>query len=124
MFESDPEILAGWKMSYDEISNGSYRVTMNRDSGEREVVLDADFDRAVRLCQEQAFETERKISNNWGRFVFDTCRLKMGGRQIVEEIYHSLHFGSWVIELPVKRLVFDGREDLLMLQFKSDEAWT
>ena len=123
MFENDPEILPGWKLSVDEPENGIYQVTLFHQSGKSTTNTDSDFDQAVRSCQEQAYNIEKEFSNEWGRFLFETCRIKLAGKNVVEEVYHAMHFGSWLIELQHKRLVYDGNEGRLRLQVKSENGW-
>jgi hypothetical protein len=124
MFESDPEILPGWKMSADEVSNNVYKVVLTDLYGRKAEITNDDFDYAVRLCQEKAFEIEKQVSKSWGRFLYEIFRLKLSGRSISEEVYHEMHFGSWLIKLAEKRIVYDGKDGLLMLQLNTGDAWT
>src|SRR5690606_7004236 len=86
---------------------------------------DHNIERALDTCERYAFDIEKQISKNWGRFLFDYSILKLSGKSVTEQKYHSEAFGSWYIVCNNKRLIYDGRDQVLIIQDykQSDADW-
>lgn len=117
------EILPGWTLFFDEVSNNVYKVTLTDEYGRQASTTDTDLEEAIKTAENYAFDIEKQISKNWNKFLFDTCVLKLGDTIITEKHYHNEVFGSWYLVLDNKRLVLDGKDFILNIQVFKDDNW-
>lgn len=55
------EILPGWILTYDEVSNSVFRFVATDGSGRQVGTTDADFERGLNTCREYALDIEKQI---------------------------------------------------------------
>jgi len=110
------QILPNWKLHFEEVSNSVYHVELTDDLGRQASTTDEDLEKAITTCEGYAFEIEKQISKNWGRFLFDYSLLKLTGRPISKQVYEDKVFGSWYIDCESKRLNYEGRDDVLSIE--------
>jgi hypothetical protein len=116
-------LLLGWTTKIDEISNGVFKVTLTDKFGRTAEVVDNATDETIHKTLSYAFDIERKISSNWNKFLFNFCLLRLRDKTISKESYNEKDFGSWLIEVVDKRLLYLGKESWLVSQTKSDNKW-
>jgi len=109
-------------MTITEVSNGVYQVVMRDRHGRLVELTDDDLELATAKAQGDAFLIEKQISSNWNRFLFELSGLLLQDLP-AKNIYHEMHFGSWVIEWNKMRLVYDGRDSWLTLQQADNDIW-
>lgn len=119
---SKKQILPGWTLHVDEVSNNVYKVSLIDKFGREGGTTDTDLDKAISICESYAFDIERQISKNWTKFLYDTCVLKLKDKGIVENQYHDEAFGSWYILLK-DRILFDGRNSVFCTQIYNINDW-
>ena len=115
--------LPGWTTKIDEISNGVFRVTLTDKFGRKAEVVDNATDETIDKTLSYAFDIERKVSSNWNKFLFDFCLLRLKDKKITKQSYNDKDFGSWLIEVADKRLLYLGKESWLVSQTQSDNKW-
>lgn len=115
--------LPGWTTKIDEISNGVFKVTLTDKFGRKAEVVDNATDETIDKTLSYAFDIEKKVSNNWNKFLFDFCLLRLKDKTITKESYNNKDFGSWLIEVVDKRLLYLGKESWLVSQTQSDNKW-
>jgi hypothetical protein len=115
--------IPGWTIHIDEISNGIFKVTLTDGSGRNAEVVDEASEATINKAKEYAFDIERKVSKQWNKFLFDFCILNIKDTNILTKRYDENVFGSWFVELPDKRFVYDGRDFLLKRQTEKDNVW-
>ena len=115
--------LPGWETKIDEISNGVFKVTLTDKFGRKAEVVDNATDGTIDKTLSYAFDIERKVSSNWNKFLFDFCLLRLKDKTITNESYNDKDFGSWLIEVADKRLLYLGKESWLVSQTQSDNKW-
>lgn len=116
------QILPGWTLEFEEVSNNVYKVTLTDNFGRQSSTTDTDLKKAIETCEGYAFEIERQISKKWTKFLFDACILKLGDRKIIEQQYHEKSFGSWYILLE-NRILLDNRDDIFCIQVYNETGW-
>ena len=117
--------MPGWTLTFDEVSNNVYKVTLTDKYGRQAETTDTDLDKAIVTVQTYAFDIEKQISKNWNKFLYDTCIKKLGDKKIIEQQYHDEAFGSWYVLLTDNRILLDGRDYLFCIQvYKNDWADT
>jgi len=115
--------LPGWTTKIDEISNGVFKVTLTDKFGRKAEVVDNATDETIDKTLSYAFDIERKVSSNWNKFLFDFCLLRIKDKRITKQSYNDKDFGSWLIEVVDKRLLYLGKESWLVSQIQSDNKW-
>lgn len=115
--------LPGWTTKIDEISNGVFKVTLVDNYGRKAEVIDNATDETIDRTLSDAFNIERQVSKNWNKFLYDFCLYRLAGDSITKSSYNDKDFGSWLIEVGDKRLLFLGKESWLVSQIKSDSEW-
>ena len=117
------QILPNWKLHFEEVSNNVYQVELTDAFGRQSSTTDDDLEKAITACEAYAFDIEKQISKNWGRFLFDYSLLKLNGRPISNQVYDDKVFGSWYIDRESRRLNYEGRDGVLLIEFsKPDNA--
>src|SRR6185312_16697019 len=111
--------LPGWTTKIDEISNGVFKVTLTDKFGRKAEVVDNATDETIDKTLSYAFDIEKKVSSNWNKFLFDLCLLRLKDKTITKESYNDKDFGSWLIEVVDKRLLYLGKESWLVSQTQS-----
>ena len=93
-------------MTFDEVSNNVYKVTLTDSFGRQAETTDTDLENAVTTVEAFAFDIQKQISNGWNKFLYDTCIIKLGDKKIIEKQYHEKIFEMF------KRLKFsNGRNN-------------
>jgi len=116
-------ILPHWTLYYKEVSNNVYHVDLIDSFGREASTTDYDFERAIRTCEEYAFDIEKQISKSWGHFLYEYALIKFSDISVTEHKYHYEAFGSWYIVYNDKRLIYDGKDFLLITQGFKKENW-
>jgi hypothetical protein len=111
------EILAGWILTFNEVSNNVYKVTLTDKFGRQAETTDSDLEKAIITVETYAFEIQKQILKDWSKFLYNTCILKLDEKIIVRREYHEDIFGSWSILLTDKRIILDNRESIFCIQF-------
>ena len=114
-------ILPYWSLYYEEVSNNVYHVDLIDSYGREASTTYHDLEKAIATCEEYAFEIEKQISKSWGRFLYEYALLKLPENSSSEHKYHHEAFGSWYIVCDEKRLIHDGKNDLLITQDKKSD---
>ena len=115
--------LPGWTTKIDEISNGVFKATLLESYGWKAEVIDIATDETIDKTLSDAFDIEKQVSKNWKKFLYDFCFSRLIYDLITETLYNEKDFGSWIIEVNDKRLLFLGKESWLVSQTKSDNKW-
>lgn len=115
--------LPGWTTKIDEVSNGVFKVTLVDKYGRKAEVIDIATDETIDRTLSYAFEIERQVSNNWNKFLYDFCLLRLSDNTITQDSYSDKDFGSWFIEVGEKRILFMGKESWMVSQTQSDNKW-
>jgi hypothetical protein len=55
------EILPGWLLSYDEVSNGVFKFLATDKSGREVGTTDTDFEHGINTCKEYALDIEKQL---------------------------------------------------------------
>lgn len=55
------EILPGWLLACEEVSNGVFRFVATDKSGREVGTTDTDFERGISTCKEYALDIEKKL---------------------------------------------------------------
>jgi hypothetical protein len=110
------EILTGWTLSFEEVSNNVYKVKLTDKFGREVETTDFDLDKALTTVEKYAFDIEKQISKNWNKFLYDTCVLKLQDKVIVEKHYTENAYCSWFILLNENKIILDGRDFYFCLQ--------
>lgn len=102
-----------------EVSAGHWQLIGKRSSGNivEVSVSREDFNRIA----QDAFEIESQISQNANKTAYIV--IKANVKNISASQYHEQAFGSWFIEKQDCRVVFDGKEGLLLLQVNTSKSW-
>ena len=115
--------LPGWTIKIDETSNGFFKVTIVDCYGRKAEVTDAATQETIDRALNDAFDIEKQVSNDWNKFLYDFCLLHLSDNKIIKKSYNEKNFGSWLIEVINKRLLFLGKESWLVSQTQSDNKW-
>jgi hypothetical protein len=65
---------------------------------------------------------DQKKSLGWNLFLFNLC-VSLADEKIILKNYSDVFGGSWIIETENKKIIYDGREDILTLLHKVDNVW-
>ncbi|WP_144887704.1 hypothetical protein [Lacibacter cauensis] len=109
-------ILPCWTILTAETTASAFHVVMVNRSGQQVAATDTDRVRAMHECERQAFAFEQQHAENRGRFLFEYSLLKLAGQLVTEQRYQSEVFGSWYVVCNNKRLIYDGRDNILLVQ--------
>jgi len=115
--------LPGWTTTIHEISNGVFKVTLVDNDGRKAEVIDNATDETIDRTLSDAFDIEKQVSKNWNKFLYDLCISRLKDNSVTKTSYNDKDFGSWLIEIDNKRLLFIGKESWLVSQIKSDNKW-
>ena len=115
--------LPGWTTKIDEISNGIFRVTLTDSFGRKTEIVDNATEDTIQRAYQDAFDIEKQVSKNWNRFLYDLCISQLADTTITTKNYNDKTFGSWLIEINNKRLVYIGKNSWLVTQTRTDEKW-
>lgn len=102
------EILAGWYLTFDEVSNNVYKVTLADNFGRQAETTDTNLVKAIATVETYAFDIQKQIVKGWNKFLYDTCILKLSDKIIVEKQYQNEAFDSWFILLTNNRILLNG----------------
>lgn len=118
------ELVDGWRLNIDEVSNNVYQVELIDKSGRKTGAKDHDLKQAIEACLGFAFDIERQLGNNINKFSYDTLNYFLGNGGLTSK-YSDLSFGSWIIATENQRIILDGKESVLLLQHKNRAGnWT
>lgn len=115
--------IPGWTIKIEEIVYGIFKVTLTDAYGRKAEIIDQAIDETVERAKSAAFDIEKQISSNWNLFLYNLCLQKLSGVEIGRAEFEEKTFGSWVVEINNKRLIFDGKDSWLILQTKSNYDW-
>ena len=115
--------LPGWTSKIKEISNGVFTVTLTDSFGRKAEITDAATEETIQKTFGYAFDIEKQISKNWGKFLLDFCSLQFADTVNATKVYTDHDAGSWSIELGDKRLLYDGKSASIAWQIKRDHGW-
>lgn len=113
------QILEGWKLNVEEVSNCVYKIEFVNRSGRVVGCTDHDYERGIETCINYAFDVEKQISKNWNKFVFNLLKYKFEKKKLEEEIYNEEIFGSCIFRQKNKRIILDGKESSIEYQKKT-----
>lgn len=116
--------IPGWTIYIDEVSNGVFKVTLSDAYGRKAEIIDNATDETIERAISDAFEIEKQNSKNWNLFLYELALQKLEDTEIKIKEYNDKTFGSWLIERRDKRLIYDGKESLLLAQTKLADNWT
>ena len=116
--------IPGWKIKINEFSPGVFRVTLIDKEGRKVEVIDSVTDTTIDLAKDYAFGIERQLKNRWSKFLYDFCIFNLSAKTPATHGYTESAFGSWIFEFIDKRLLYDGKEFLLIFQTKENGNWT
>lgn len=115
--------IPGWTTKIDEISNGVFKVTLTDSYGRKAEIIDNATDETVERAISDAFDIEKQISQNWNLFLYELAMQKLIKTEFKHTEFNENAFCSWFIEARDKRLLYDGKESLLIFQTKSKNDW-
>jgi hypothetical protein len=69
-----------------------------------------------------AFIIEKRLSQNWNRFLFEMCIANLEGL-VLKMKYEDRLSGSWLVEVAEKRILYEARDHWLISQLRKDEKW-
>lgn len=110
------EILAGWTLSFEEVSNSVYNVKLTDKFGRKTETTDSDLHKALITVENYAFDIEKQISDGWNKFLYDTSILKLKDKVIIEKHYTEKAYCSWFILLNENKIILDGRDFYFCIQ--------
>jgi hypothetical protein len=58
------EILPGWLLTYEEVSNGVFRFLASDRSGRQVGTTDTEFERGLNTCKEYALDIENNLRHS------------------------------------------------------------
>ena len=114
------KVLGMWSLSFEEISNNVYKVELTDNFSRQVGVTDHDLDRGIETCLSHAFDIEKKLGNNFNKFIYDTFKYFLSDQKLFADNYSDKSFGSWVLEKEAIRMILDGKDLVISLQTKTD----
>ena len=115
--------IPGWCIKIDEVSSGVYKVTLTDTDGRKAEVVDKASDDTINLAKDYAFDIERRVKRPWNKFLFEFCLLNVVDEHITSSEFHDSVFGSWIIQVGNKRIVYDGKYFCLIYQTQKNDKW-
>ena len=109
-------------MNFEEVSNNVYKVTLTDYFGRQGETTNTDLEEAITTVETYAFDIEMQTSENWKKFLYDACIIKLGDKKIIEKQYKDEAFGSWDILLKANRILLDGKDFTFCVQVYK-EGW-
>ena len=76
------DLLPGWTLEVDEISNGVFKVILKNALGHKAEIIDDVTDGTIEKAKSYAFDIERQISKNWNLFLYNFCLLRLEGKDV------------------------------------------
>lgn len=113
--------LPGWITKIDEIRNGVFKVTLTNAYGNVSEVIDSANDETIQRAINGAFDIEKQVSKNWNYFLYEFYLSRISEEKIYKKEYNDSSFGSWLIENSEKRIIYDGKNSLLIFEIKSSK---
>ncbi len=117
--ENNKQILDGWKLNVEEVSNCVYKIEFINSSGKVVGCTDHDYERGIETCVNYAFDIQKNKNKNWNKFLYDVLKYKFEKKELDEEIFNEDFFGSFVFRQNDKRIILDGKDALIEFQKKS-----
>lgn len=115
--------IPGWTLVTEEISNGIFKATLTDICGRKAEMIDNTIDETIEKTVSSAFDIEKRISQNWSLFLFELAIQNVSEKDDIVKDYSHNSFGSWFIESREKRLIFDGRDSLLLIEVRDRAEW-
>jgi hypothetical protein len=117
------QILPNWVLRFVEESNNVYKVSLTDSFGRQAATTDHNLERAVKTCEEYAFDIEKQISKDWNRFLFKYAMLKLESTLTFSNGDPKNAFGSWGVGVAARTLTYEGRDDLLITRGSHADAF-
>jgi hypothetical protein len=125
MIKNNSKIIDGWTIHFEEVSNNVYKVELIDNFGRQASTTDHDLEKAIETCLSYSFDIERQLNNSLNKFTYDTFKYFLNYEKILTDNYSDKDFGSWIIQKSNKRIIFDGKDSILILQSQTEEDnWT
>lgn len=78
--------------------------------------IDADTESSYLNVLKDAFDIEKEHDANWNNFIYKLCQQIVDKREIIQLEFNDVSFGSWYIETLKSRILYDGKDSLLIFQ--------
>jgi hypothetical protein len=118
------KLIPGWSINFDEISNGVFKISLNDQFGHKTEIIDTVNDETIEKLISYAFDIEKQISKNWNLFLYKMVLQTITGDLKYKTEFDETSFGSWIFETLDKRLIYDGKDNLLIFQSKIKDRWS
>jgi hypothetical protein len=117
------EILPGWKIFYEELSNNVFNMSLRDGFGRTASTTEAGFENALKKVEKYAYEIEMSINDHPNKFLFSYFLTKLKGQIISKG--ESTAYGTWGIVTKGKQLVLEGRDDVIQTKeyLESNSSW-
>ncbi|TNE82524.1 MAG: hypothetical protein EP332_00045 [Bacteroidetes bacterium] len=115
--------IPGWTSHIEEISNGVYKVSYTDAHGRKAEAMGTSFKQTIDKAASDAFDIEKQISENWNLFLFELAVQTLAEENLCESEYSDKAFGSWHISKQDNRLVYDGKDALLIFETRTKGRW-
>ncbi|ULQ56229.1 hypothetical protein KJS94_16385 [Flavihumibacter rivuli] len=116
-------IMPGWIINVEEHSNGCFRSAATDSEGRLNEFKGPTAEEAMSNAGEYVFAVERRSFLTWNKFLYDFFILNLGEDRVLSRQYDDAVFGSWWLELPGLRLVYDGKDSILARQSLQAGQW-
>ena len=85
---------------------------------------DDNFTRGIETCTSYAFDIEKQVNKNWNKFLFDIFKFLLSKHKLTKEEFLNNVFGSWTIQISSRRIILDGKDYILTLQYQDEnQIW-
>jgi len=74
--------LPGWTIRINETSNGVFKVTLSDAYGHKVEIIGNASDETIKKAISDAFDLEKKISQNWNLFLYNLAIERLMGKKI------------------------------------------
>jgi len=95
-FRDSTEILPGWRLRYDEVSNCVFKIELKDDYGRLAGTTDIDFERGLHECEQYALDIQRQLNTDISEFLYRAFLLKLVEENVTEHNRDAID-GSWYI---------------------------
>jgi hypothetical protein len=113
-----------WTLQFEEISNNVYLVKLTDINGRQAQIRNNNLNNAIEECLSYSFEIEKQLNNPIDKFTFDIFEYYFNKDEIFKSKNSCEDLISFYIEKGTKRIIFDGNEQLLSFQIKTEtENW-